>query len=142
DARARHAFRRPGRDRRLADRGQRHQPDLHPRAGRAVRPEYRRPAVRCDRGDVVDGKGGFLPRINADQRGWSGKDLSAGVWWQPAATIRWRYARRACLRSSAFIRVNRWPDALPPARRVNATAAPPPVIGDRQRLGATMVLSV
>ena len=46
DEAPRHAVRRPGRDRRLPDRSQRHQPDLHPRTGRAVRPEHRRPAVR------------------------------------------------------------------------------------------------
>ena len=34
--------RRPGRDRRLPDRGQRHQPDLHPRTRCAVRPQHRR----------------------------------------------------------------------------------------------------
>src|SRR5690606_20009687 len=40
------------------------------------------------------------------------------------------------------IRVDPWPNASPAAGYVNATAAPPPVIGDRQRLGATMVLSL
>ncbi len=36
-----HALRRPGRHRRLPDRGQRHQPHLRPRAGHAVRAEHR-----------------------------------------------------------------------------------------------------
>ncbi len=43
----------PGRDRRLPDRGQRHQPHLHPRARRPVRPEHRRAAVRRHRAETA-----------------------------------------------------------------------------------------
>src|SRR5690606_1461057 len=70
DAPPRHALRRPGRDRRLPHRGQRHQPDLRARAGRPVRPQHRRAAVRRHRGRA----GGMstaevpAPRIGERQR--------------------------------------------------------------------------
>src|SRR5690606_11021138 len=70
DAPPRHALRRPGRDRRIPDRGQRHQPHLRARARRAVRPEHRRAAVRRHRGRA----GGMStaqvapPRIGERQR--------------------------------------------------------------------------
>ena len=49
----RHGLRRPGRDRRLPHRGQRHQPHLHPRARCPVRPEHRRAAVRRHRAETA-----------------------------------------------------------------------------------------
>src|SRR5690606_6931679 len=58
------AVRRPGRDRGLADRGQRDQPHLHPRAGRPVRPQHRRPVVRRDR-SARRGERGTEPGVSA-----------------------------------------------------------------------------
>src|SRR3546814_848869 len=66
------------------------------------------------------------PRINTDRHGWR------------IAGCRSHAEQRTCFAVFAFIHVDPWQELL---HQMNSTTAPP-VIGDRQRLSATMVLSL
>src|SRR3546814_431347 len=66
------------------------------------------------------------PRINTDRHGWR------------IAGCRSHAGQRTCFAVFAFIHVDPWQELL---HQMNSTTAPP-VIGDRQRLSATMVLSL
>src|SRR3546814_20478784 len=66
------------------------------------------------------------PRINTDRHGWR------------IAGCRSYAGQRTCFAVFAFIHVDPWQELL---HQMNSTTAPP-VIGDRQRLSATMVLSL
>src|SRR3546814_10670233 len=81
-----------------------------------------------DQGGSCRAPGGMRrgPRINTDRHGWR----SAGC--------RSHAGQRTCFAVFAFIHVDPWQELL---HQMNSTTAPP-VIGDRQRLSATMVLSL